>query len=64
MELPRQKSDPELEALIEKALNAPPMTAEEIRAQKISFVYGQLMDAAPEITKEQIAAELDKLSGR
>lgn len=30
------------------------------RAQAISFVYGQLMDCAPHVTKEQIARIYDE----
>ena len=53
----------ELKALLERAKTLPPMTAEEIRAQHISFVYGQLMDSSPGITKEMIAKEHDKMRG-
>jgi hypothetical protein len=45
---------PELLALIEKAKRHV-MTPEEQRAQRISFVYGQLMDCAPHVTKEEVA---------
>ena len=31
------------------------MTPAEIEEQTISFVYGQLMDCAPGITREQVA---------
>lgn len=36
------------------------MTPEERRSQAISFVYGQLMDAAPHISREQIAQAYDE----
>lgn len=53
----------ELDRLIEKARQSGPMTDAEDRAQKISFAYGQLMNAAPNITKEEIARMLDKMEG-
>ena len=57
----------ELARLLKEAAALPPMTAEQIREQKISFVYGQLqliMDCAPHVTKEDIAAELDRMEGK
>lgn len=54
-QLYRQFSTQEINRLLEEARKRPPMTATEIRAQRISFVYGQLMDCAPHITKEKIA---------
>ena len=53
-----------LDRLLKEAAALPPMTAEQIREQKISFVYGQLMDCAPHVTKEDIAAELDRMEGK
>lgn len=50
-----------LNELIRKALAGPPMTPDEIREQKISFAYGQLMDCAPHITKDEIREELRKM---
>lgn len=35
------------------------MSSKEKKEQRVSFVYGQLMDAAPHITKDQIR-KLDK----
>lgn len=40
------------------------MTDAEVRTQRISFAYGQMMDCAPEVTKEQIAAEHDRIYGK
>ena len=48
-----------LQKLLREAAERGPMTAEEIRAQKISFIYGQLMDCNPDVTKEQIARIVD-----
>lgn len=55
--------NPALLRLLEDAKNHI-MSPEERRAQKISFVYGQMMDCSPHITKEQVAARLDKMEGR
>lgn len=54
----------QLKALLEAACARGPMTAAEIREQKISFVYGQMMDCAPDVTKDQIAKVLDEMEGR
>ena len=45
---------PNLDELIEKA-RGHIMSPREIQEQKISFVYGQMMDCAPNITREQVA---------
>lgn len=34
---------------------------EELREQRISFVYGQLMDCAPHVTREQVAKIVDDM---
>lgn len=52
-----------LEELLREAAARPPMTQAEIRAQRISFAYGQLMDCAPHITKEEVAEEHDRIYG-
>lgn len=54
---------PELERLLREAAKRP-MTAADRRAQKVSFVYGQLMDCAPHVTREEIEATLDKMEGK
>jgi hypothetical protein len=55
----RPPERPSLERLLRWA-RTHKMTPEEIRAQRISWVYGQLQDCAPHITKEQIAEEIDR----
>ena len=40
------------------------MTPAEIKEQRISFVYGQLMDCAPDITKEQVRQLDDEIYGK
>lgn len=54
---------PELKALL-KAAVAHEMTAEEIFEQRVSWVYGQMMDCAPDITKEQVRAWLMDKAGK
>ena len=54
---------PELDALLERAKALPPMTPAERRAQAISFVYGQMMDCAPHVTREDVAKAFDDLHG-
>ena len=49
---------PDLDKLLETALARGPMMPEELFEQKVSFVYGQMMDCAPDITKEQIRERL------
>ena len=39
------------------------MTEEQVRAQKISFVMGML-NSKSKITREEVAAHLDKMAGR
>jgi hypothetical protein len=55
---------PELNALLERARQAPPMTWAQRREQRISFVYGQMMDCAPHITREDVEAAHDAMYGR
>ena len=57
------KTDKRLLALIERA-KGHVMTSDEIRAQRISFVYGQMMDCAPHLSKQDIGDEHDKLYGK
>ncbi len=61
--LTRQPKRPDLERLLEEAKNHI-MTPEEIRQQKISWVYGQMMDCAPDITREEVADVIDEMEGR
>lgn len=55
---------PELERLLEWARNAPPMTAAEIRAQRISFAYGNCAIDNPDITKEMVERIHDEMYGK
>lgn len=50
----------ELRQLLEKAAKHI-MTPKEIYEQKVSWIYGQLIDVQPEITKEEIKDQLKKL---
>lgn len=52
-----------LKELVEKVKTLPPMTPDQIREQRISFVYGQLMDAKPEVTKEEVTQIHDEIYG-
>ena len=44
---------PDLKALMERVRNLPPMTSEQIDAQRKSWVIGEMMLEHPEITREQ-----------
>lgn len=61
MRLPMTRTNPELLRLLEAAKARGPMTAEEQREQAISFAYGQMMDCAPHITREEVAAVYDEM---
>lgn len=50
-------TNPTLERLLALARDHV-MTPEEVFEQKVSFVYGQMMDCAPHITKEQVREHL------
>ena len=63
MRLPPRKPNPELDALIERARQMPPMTPAQIKEQRISFAYGQMMDCAPHLTKDDIRAIDDATYG-
>lgn len=58
---PPSQPNTELDALLARARNAPPMTAAEVRLQRISFTYGQLVDCTPDATKAQVAAVHDEI---
>lgn len=51
-----------LEELLKQAVKHK-MTPEEIFEQKVSFVYGQMMDCQPEVTKEEVRYRLLKIQG-
>ena len=56
------KPNKELERRLKKAASKP-MTKEEIRRQRISFVYGN-MPSRIGITRDQVAELLDKHDGQ
>lgn len=51
-------SDPKRLAELLAAARERPMTADERREQAVSFVFGQLMDAQPDVTKDEIRKRL------
>lgn len=55
------KIDEELERRLRKAA-ATPMTKEEVRRQRISFVYGNLPQSSP-LTREEVEKLLDAREG-
>ena len=57
------KTDPDLLALLEAAKHHV-MTPEEIREQRISFVYGQMMDCAPGMSKDDVRKISDAVYGK
>lgn len=57
-----RKTNPELQRLLEAAKDHK-MTPAEVWDQRVSFVYGQLMDCAPDVTREQIIEQATKLYG-
>ena len=57
---------PDLDALLKKALEAfNSMTLEEqeaaLQEQAVSFVYGQMINCAPEITRAQVREVINRL---
>ena len=52
----------ELDDLLKKAAEHK-MTPREIWDQRISFVYGQLMDCAPQVTREEVEARVIEMCG-
>jgi hypothetical protein len=55
--------DPALQALIEQSRGAPPMTSADIKAQRISFAYGNASLSNPRVTREMVQAEDDRIHG-
>jgi hypothetical protein len=55
--------NPRLAALLEAARNAPPMTASELREQRISWAYGNCALANPSITREMVERIHDEMYG-
>lgn len=62
MKLPTSKAHPELDALLKKAAHHV-MTPAEIWDQRVSFAYGQMMDCAPNITREDVEKRATELHG-
>lgn len=58
------KTDLETLSRLIKAAVKHPMTPKEIFEQKVSFVYGQLMDCAPNVTKEEVRRTIRKEEGK
>lgn len=56
--------NPELERLLEAARNAPPMTAAELRDQRISWAYGNCAIENPNVTKEMVERIHDEMYGK
>jgi hypothetical protein len=52
-----------LEDLIKLARAAPPMTAAEIREQRISFAFGNSSFDNPHVTREMVEAAHDEIYG-
>lgn len=55
---------PELDALIEAARKLPPMTPAQLRAQRISFAYGNCSIENPNITREMVERIHDEMYGK
>ena len=55
--------DPELERLLKAVRDLPPMTAAELRAQRISFTYGNCSWNS-NITREMVEREHDRIYGK
>jgi hypothetical protein len=55
---------PKLDALIEAARKLPPMTPAQLRAQRISFAYGNTSFENPRITREMVERIHDEIYGR
>lgn len=64
MSIPRMSSSEteKLMRLLEESTKRP-MTPQEIWDQRVSFVYGQMMDCAPHITREDIERQATKIYG-
>lgn len=60
--LPPSKPHRELNRLLREAARRP-LTPAELWKQRVSFVYGQLQDCAPEITRDQVEARATEIYG-
>lgn len=57
------KSRPDLQRLLDWARKQPPMTAAELREQRISWAYGNCAIENPHITREMVERLHDELYG-
>lgn len=55
---------PELERLLEWMRLAPPMTTAELRAQRVSWAYGNCAIENPNITREMVERAHDEMYGK
>jgi hypothetical protein len=55
-------TDPELNRLLKEGAKRP-MTPCEVWDQRVSFVWGQMMDCAPEITRAEIEQQVARFYG-
>jgi hypothetical protein len=58
------KARPDLDALLERARQLPPMTPAQSREQRISFAYGNGVTENPRITREMVERLHDETYGR
>lgn len=56
--------NPELERLLKWAAQQPPMTPAQLRAQRISWAYGNCAIENPRITREMIERIHDEMYGK
>ena len=54
-------NDAELKQLLS---SAPPMTERDLWLQRVSFTYGQMMDCAPSITREEVVEAAVRIYGK
>lgn len=54
---------PELERLLAWAKEQPPMTAAELREQRISWTYGNIALSNPRVTREMVERIHDEMYG-
>jgi hypothetical protein len=56
--------NPELDALLARVKDLPPMTPAQLRAQRISWAYGNCAIGNPNITKEMVERVHDEMYGK
>lgn len=57
-------TSPELARLLEWAAKQPPMTPAQLRAQRISWAYGNCAMENPRITREMVEKLHDEMYGK